>query len=77
MSQERMSGVRQVEPGLDLGEFRLAERGQMRVGKGAEREVHFPQAATAGAKQNATPSRVEPGAGEGHKVLAARLRALI
>ena len=45
------------------------ERGEMRVGEGAEREVHLAQAAAAGAKQNATPSRVEPGAGEGHVVL--------
>ena len=63
-------GIGQVEPGLDLVELGLGERRQMRVGEGAEREIHLAHAAAAGAKQNATPSRVEPGAGEGHGGLA-------
>ena len=41
------------------------EVGEMRVGEGAEREVHLAQAPPPGAKQNAPPARVEPGAGEG------------
>ncbi len=59
-------GSGSVEPGLDLVELGLGEVSQMRVGEAAERDVHLAQAAAAGAKQNAAPSRVEPGAGEGH-----------
>ena len=63
--QASISGIGHVEQALELVEFGLAHRGQIGVGELAHHEVHLAQAPPPGAKQNAPPARVEPGAGEG------------